>query len=529
MNLDPLQFQYCDVSFHQGKPAVRFFKDEWGRLAEIEERVTLVGKFLKGRPPLEIIRQKFQSTFSLIGSAHVGSLDFCHILIRFSREDDCEKVLAKGLEMVAGKPMRLTRWSPDWSTRKESPLARVWVLFPGLPCHLFDPNSLQHLCRPVGKLLALDSATARRTRPSVARVKLELDLLKPLVDKIWIGFADEGVDPEDGFWQRLEYENVPAFCSKCFKFGHLFTSCKSGSDGCGISGVCSGSVMPPEVTKPAELGFSASVLNDVSVSAEVAGVEAKQSSVTEEEAGQIIPLETMLFPNALSPVAFPAVNSLVASDAMVAGGAGVHDGLGTHVRPKQRKKRNLKPVGLGNMGVQTRSMRKKGHRTDGISPQHHNSHPNQNSLLPNSNTNTSSLSTMTHHPTQNVQTQNPFLATHSNSTPTKPNQNTLPIIPLEETAQASIDHKSPNFSSFSFPRPSNLVPFSKRARNSAERAILGGTTPSQYVSSWEVEGPLNPRVVSQSESEWDDKMYDHYSEDDLWSNEVTDLVGHDYG
>nr|GMD46862.1 TMV resistance protein N-like [Ipomoea batatas] len=239
----------------EGKPAVRFFKDEWGRLAENEERGTLVGKFSKGRPPLDLIREKFQSTCSLTGSAHVGSLDLRHILIRFSREDDCEKVLAKGLAMVAGKPMRLTRWSPDWRTRKESPFAAVWVELPELP-----------------------------------------------------------------------------------------------------------------------------------------------------------------------------------------------------------------------------SMRRKGHRADSISP--------------NSNSNTSISPTLTLDSTENLQTQSPFLATQSNSTPIdliKRNQNTLPIVPLEETSWASIDHKSPNFSSTidssatpsSLPPFSNIVPFSNRARSSAKRALLF-RTPRQY-------------------------------------------------
>nr|GMD46867.1 TMV resistance protein N-like [Ipomoea batatas] len=145
------------------------------------------------------------------------------------------------------------------------------------------------------------------------------------------------------------------------------------------------------------------------------------------------------------------------------------------------------------MGVQTRSMRRKGHRADSISP--------------NSNSNASIL-----------QTQSPFLATQSNSTPIdliKRNQNTLPIVPLEETS--CIDHKSPNFSSTI---DSNLVPFSNRARSSAKRALLFNTS-RQYR---ELEGIHRSRVISQSKSELDDE------DNDLRSNEVTDLlVGLDYG
>lgn len=39
----------------------------------------------------------------------------------------------------------------------------------------------------IGKLMKIDELTANLSRPSVARICLEIDLLKPLPKRIWIG------------------------------------------------------------------------------------------------------------------------------------------------------------------------------------------------------------------------------------------------------------------------------------------------------------------------------------------------------
>lgn len=57
-------------------------------------------------------------------------------------------------------------------------------------------------------------------RPSMARVCVEIDLLKPRPNRIWLGMG------AGGKWQKIIYERVPKFCSHCMLRGHDNESCR---------------------------------------------------------------------------------------------------------------------------------------------------------------------------------------------------------------------------------------------------------------------------------------------------------------
>ena len=44
-------------------------------------------------------------------------------------------------------------------------------------------------------------------------------------DKVWIG------NGHAGFWQHVEYENLPAYCSFCHKIGHDEANCSNNPEG----------------------------------------------------------------------------------------------------------------------------------------------------------------------------------------------------------------------------------------------------------------------------------------------------------
>ncbi|KAM3337881.1 hypothetical protein P3S68_032206 [Capsicum galapagoense] len=71
----------------------------------------------------------------------------------------------------------------------------------------------------------MDAATISKTRPSMAKVRVELDLLKSHLDSVWVGLEDEDL-PLRGFTQKLEYEAIPKYCKHCKKIGHTMTNCK---------------------------------------------------------------------------------------------------------------------------------------------------------------------------------------------------------------------------------------------------------------------------------------------------------------
>ena len=93
------------------------------------------------------------------------------------------------------------------------------VSFPALPLPFFGRPVLHKLTSVLGRLLKIDAATEDLRRPSVARVLVEMDVTQTPVSRIWIG------EEEYGFWQKVEYENWPEFCSFCERFGHEEQQC----------------------------------------------------------------------------------------------------------------------------------------------------------------------------------------------------------------------------------------------------------------------------------------------------------------
>lgn len=70
-----------------------------------------------------------------------------------------------------------------------------------------------------GRPLQVDQAIASLTRPSLARILVEIDITKQFPKDIWLG------SDLNGYYQEVQFENFPTFCSHCKLFGHLHSHC----------------------------------------------------------------------------------------------------------------------------------------------------------------------------------------------------------------------------------------------------------------------------------------------------------------
>ena len=111
--------------------------------------------------------------------------------------------------------MRVLKWTTKFDVDKGSYLVPIWFRLPKLPLYLFDKQYLFHVVSCLRTPLFADAATASYSLPNVARVCVEIDLMKALPSRVWLDMGDG-----DGFWQSLLPENHPKYFIHCYRQGH---------------------------------------------------------------------------------------------------------------------------------------------------------------------------------------------------------------------------------------------------------------------------------------------------------------------
>ncbi|KAK4713216.1 hypothetical protein R3W88_019123 [Solanum pinnatisectum] len=180
-----------------------------------ECRFTIVGMFLKPRPQIDKIRSKFKELVTIKGSTKIGVYDNFNVFLDFTNEEDFNIVWFKQVIEIEEQQMWLHKWTPNFKPEEYFPIAPVWVLLPKLPFHMHTWY----------KPLEIYLATKGRTRLSMAKVRVEIDLLKPQPESVYVVLIHEK-SPQTGFMQKLEYEGIPKYYKHCKKLGHT-TDCRS--------------------------------------------------------------------------------------------------------------------------------------------------------------------------------------------------------------------------------------------------------------------------------------------------------------
>ncbi|KAI0492030.1 hypothetical protein KFK09_026295 [Dendrobium nobile] len=204
-------------STFNGVPAVMISDDDVLKIAS-PFRFTLVGKFGLRRPNLDAIRSFF-GNLKLSGFYSVGLLDSKHIAIQLSNDLDYSRVFSRRSYFIFNCQMRILKWTPFFDVKEESSIVPIWISFPNLRLHFFNSKVLHALGAIFGRPLQTDQATASRTRPSVARVLVEVDITVKHAKEVWVG------SKSFGYLQKVEFEKVPDFCSHCKAHGHAISDC----------------------------------------------------------------------------------------------------------------------------------------------------------------------------------------------------------------------------------------------------------------------------------------------------------------
>ncbi|KAH0713391.1 hypothetical protein KY290_008987 [Solanum tuberosum] len=100
--------------------------------------------------------------------------------------------------------MRPLKWN-HWFVQEEEPsIAVAWISFPDLPPNFFAREAVFSLASAIGKPLTVDMATQNKTRPSCAKVKVEVDLLAQHPQRIKIAEEDEVTGKVNSKWITIK-------------------------------------------------------------------------------------------------------------------------------------------------------------------------------------------------------------------------------------------------------------------------------------------------------------------------------------
>ncbi|KAL0415993.1 UNVERIFIED_CONTAM: hypothetical protein Slati_3431200 [Sesamum latifolium] len=144
------------------------------------------------------------------------------LIFKFARDDDRQRVVGGGPYFVYGRPLLLKNM-PDCFEFKEDDISStpVWAILPSLPLECCHPNALGKVGSRLGTPIAMDSLTMMMECVSYARVLVEVDASKKLVDQVEFILPNRVTRK-----QRVVYEVTPKFCSKCHHFSYLNDSCQ---------------------------------------------------------------------------------------------------------------------------------------------------------------------------------------------------------------------------------------------------------------------------------------------------------------
>ncbi|KAH0651903.1 hypothetical protein KY284_031815 [Solanum tuberosum] len=159
----------------------------------------------------------------------IGVLDTRHILIRLTTMEDYVHLLSSSAFYVKAKEsywqMRTLKWDPWFEPDVETTIGIAWISFPDLPPNFFAKEAIFSIANAVGKSLTVDMATKNQTRPSCARVKIEVDLIAKLPQRVRINEEDDIIGEVKSKWIKVQYDYIPKYCKECCLQGHDEHNC----------------------------------------------------------------------------------------------------------------------------------------------------------------------------------------------------------------------------------------------------------------------------------------------------------------
>ena len=162
------------------------------------------------------LRNRVMSLWKPAGRLDCVDLGKDFFLMRFGLVEDYNNVLNGGPWFIGEHFLSIQRWEPNFKPTKAScNLVAVWIRLPELPFEYYELAVLKEIGNAIGPVLRIDSNTASEVRGRYARICVQIDLCKPLINQILL----------EGLVQEIQYKGVRSLCFSCRHVGHRKDGC----------------------------------------------------------------------------------------------------------------------------------------------------------------------------------------------------------------------------------------------------------------------------------------------------------------
>ncbi|CAL1395874.1 unnamed protein product [Linum trigynum] len=152
----------------------------------------------------------------LTGHLDIMDLNNDTFLVTFNNEQDYLTALTEGPWVILDHYLVVHQWSPSFRTGQKPHRSVVaWIQLPELPVHFYHREVFVCLGESYWPHSEARLSHRAQERGKIARITMELDMSKPVPTRICL----------DGFWQAVQYENLPLICFECGCVGHTEESC----------------------------------------------------------------------------------------------------------------------------------------------------------------------------------------------------------------------------------------------------------------------------------------------------------------
>uniref|UniRef100_A0A0V0IHY0 Putative ovule protein n=1 Tax=Solanum chacoense TaxID=4108 RepID=A0A0V0IHY0_SOLCH len=122
--------------------------------------------------------------------------------------------------------MRPFIYGANFKASEETSQATTWISFQDILPTFFVNEVLFSLAAVVGEPLQLNLATINKTRPSCARVKVQLDMLVDKPQYVQMQIENNNNQEIKIIKVKIQYDSLPSYCKKCRIQGHKEEECR---------------------------------------------------------------------------------------------------------------------------------------------------------------------------------------------------------------------------------------------------------------------------------------------------------------